>query len=281
MPDAQEISDLTWETAMKLQVARANLRPFAKAERQAAMWDESIHLVIGIAGNGSIQLSGCRHDVMVGDMLVVPWGTPVAYAASPDHGLTIASIHLVPWTGSNLPPEPQTKRSGASTKAPVLPPLPKGIVHAINQPNVTDLALAAIATWDNSSGSIGWRACQLRGIATCLFSSLYPTNNSVRPIDALLWWLKASIGHNITRADMCRRANLGQTALGRMVREATGHSPTDWLIHLRLEEAHRLLTGTKIPIAQVATAVGFRDRSHFTHLYRRRFGHPPSSVGRS
>ena len=171
MPDASGSSDSAWETALSLQVGRANLRPFAKAERQGAMWDESIHVVIGIAGNGTIHLRGRRHELTVGDVLVVPWGTSVAYAASAEHGLTIASIHLVPWTGSDLPPEPRTKKGGVPTRPPALPPLPEDVVHVIDQPNITDLALAAVATWGDRTRPLGWRTCRLRGIATCLFSS--------------------------------------------------------------------------------------------------------------
>lgn len=99
-------------------------------------------------------------------------------------------------------------------------------------------------------------------------------------MNALLWWLREHFNKNITRPEMCRRAGLGSTALGHAMRQATGLSPTAFLISLRLDHAAKLLTNTRMTVQEVATAVGIRNRTHFFKLYRDRFGHAPREIPR-
>jgi AraC family transcriptional regulator, arabinose operon regulatory protein len=57
-----------------------------------------------------------------------------------------------------------------------------------------------------------------------------------------------------------------------------GCSPIAHLINVRLQTAHMLLRDRNLPVAEAAGMVGYDDYHHFTKLFRRRFGHPPSAV---
>ncbi len=58
--------------------------------------------------------------------------------------------------------------------------------------------------------------------------------------------------------------------------EAAGHDFRGLRESVRFEIGRQLLTGTRLPISEVALALGYADQSAFTHAFRRWAGMPPS-----
>jgi transcriptional regulator GlxA family with amidase domain len=54
----------------------------------------------------------------------------------------------------------------------------------------------------------------------------------------------------------------------------------EFVARVRLDHARRLLLATGRSIEAIAVTVGFRSRSHFSRLFRERFGVDPSSFRR-
>jgi YesN/AraC family two-component response regulator len=72
----------------------------------------------------------------------------------------------------------------------------------------------------------------------------------------------------------------------RLYSKATGSTPTQDLIRLRIEKAKRLLLGhPQLEVKQVAAAVGYNDPLYFSRLFKRETGLNPSafkdSLGRA
>ncbi len=64
----------------------------------------------------------------------------------------------------------------------------------------------------------------------------------------------------------------------RLYRRSTGSTPTQDLIHLRIEKAKRLLLGhPQLEVKQVAAAIGYEDPLYFSRLFKRETGLNPSS----
>lgn len=64
----------------------------------------------------------------------------------------------------------------------------------------------------------------------------------------------------------------------RLYSKATGSTPTQDLIRLRIEKAKRLLLGhPQLEVKQVAAAVGYNDPLYFSRLFKRETGLSPSS----
>jgi AraC family transcriptional regulator len=57
-----------------------------------------------------------------------------------------------------------------------------------------------------------------------------------------------------------------------------GQSPYRFVQLRRIEAAHKLLTQTRLPIAEIALAVGFSSQSHFTQVFRQHTGSTPARV---
>lgn len=58
-------------------------------------------------------------------------------------------------------------------------------------------------------------------------------------------------------------------------RRATGHTPHQWLLRLRMARARDLLEGTSLSVTEVALATGYQTPSAFTHAFRSFFGLSP------
>jgi AraC family transcriptional regulator len=66
-----------------------------------------------------------------------------------------------------------------------------------------------------------------------------------------------------------------------LFKRSTGLAPHQYLVEQRIEKARALLVQTKLPIADIATRVGFADQSHLTRLMRRHTGLTPGLVRRA
>lgn len=79
-----------------------------------------------------------------------------------------------------------------------------------------------------------------------------------------------------TAADAFRDLPYCTDYLRRLFREEYGITPQDYLIHLRMEKARRMLTEQKhVPVSEVALSCGFYDARYFSRLFRRTAGCAP------
>jgi len=60
-------------------------------------------------------------------------------------------------------------------------------------------------------------------------------------------------------------------------REQTGRSPSDYLIHRRLQNAMNALRSSHEPVARIAGACGFGSVAYFSRLFRQRTGTSPTA----
>lgn len=63
----------------------------------------------------------------------------------------------------------------------------------------------------------------------------------------------------------------------RIFKKATGQSPVNYLIDLRLKEARRFLSGTGFSIREIAHLLGFGDPYYFSRLFKKKTGHSPKA----
>ena len=67
----------------------------------------------------------------------------------------------------------------------------------------------------------------------------------------------------------------------RMFRAATGHSPHNYLLNLRLERARELLKNRSLSLIDIALDCGFSSHSHMSRLFHKSVGVTPSTYRRS
>lgn len=124
----------------------------------------------------------------------------------------------------------------------------------------------------------GWRSesrCLLIRMLISLARRAPAAGDAPQPIAQLLAWMARNSAAPIHVAAMARRLGWSANSLLRAFRRATGTSPKDHLIGLRLAEARRLLADSRFPISTVAGRCGFEDPSYFARVFRRRLGLTP------
>lgn len=84
----------------------------------------------------------------------------------------------------------------------------------------------------------------------------------------------ADPGRGWTVAELAAALGLGASAYAHRFRTEAGEPPQAWLRRRRLDEAARLLA--EHPPGAVAELLGFATPFHFSRLFRRRYGLPPS-----
>lgn len=106
-------------------------------------------------------------------------------------------------------------------------------------------------------------------------ASLYKAKARSAPLARAIGTMEENLDQPVSMLDLSRAVGLTRRQLHRLFRQHTGETPTDFYRDLRLRHARTLLHGTPARIIDVATATGFGSHSHFTKVYRERFGVSP------
>lgn len=94
-------------------------------------------------------------------------------------------------------------------------------------------------------------------------------------LKSVLVHIDESLGESLKVRDLAQRVGLSQFHFARMFRRSVGRPPHEYLTDLRMERARRLLRETDLPLAQVATLVGYQTQAHFTGVFHERNGATP------
>ena len=82
-------------------------------------------------------------------------------------------------------------------------------------------------------------------------------------------------------ADFARELGVTPTHLTRVCNKTCGRSASDLLHDRVIFEARKLLTDTRLPVAQVAQTLGFTSAAYFTRAFQHRTGKTPSAFRKS
>ncbi len=75
--------------------------------------------------------------------------------------------------------------------------------------------------------------------------------------------------------ELAAAVNLSPYHFARMFRQSTGQPPHVYITSLRMDRAKLLLAQSALPLAQVATRVGYQTQAHFTGVFHARVGATP------
>jgi AraC family transcriptional regulator len=90
-------------------------------------------------------------------------------------------------------------------------------------------------------------------------------------------FIEANLDGPIGLADMAASAGLTRMHFAAQFRSTTGYSPHAYLLQRRLEHAQMLLRNYDFSVLDVALSCGFSSHSHFTAVFKRMIGDPPTA----
>jgi AraC family transcriptional regulator len=92
--------------------------------------------------------------------------------------------------------------------------------------------------------------------------------------------MKCEFREDLSLATLAAESGYSRAHFLRMFRAATGRTPHQYLLDLRLEEAQRRMRLSSTPLIDIAANCGFSSHSHLSKAFRHRVGVTPSQYRR-
>jgi AraC-like DNA-binding protein len=117
------------------------------------------------------------------------------------------------------------------------------------------------------------------GIAGAMYQVAQPEEMAehLRELLPVTQYVEQHYAEPISMVEMARMAGMSSTHFNRRFQQLLRMTPTQYVRTLRIQVARQLLTTTTRNLADIATAVGFTDQSHFTKRFRETTGLTPDA----
>lgn len=175
-------------------------------------------------------------------------------------------------------------RFGAEADHPILALLPKHIVSRASERSESSSipALCGLLARELSGYKPGARTMVSRTL-DMLFVEVLRQWASTQPSGEIGWLgalkdvriasaiiaLHKSPGHDWTLSELSQRAAMSEASLKRNFTALVGEPPLTYLARLRIDSAARLLRTTSLPIAEIASRVGYQNEFSFGRAFKR------------
>lgn len=90
-------------------------------------------------------------------------------------------------------------------------------------------------------------------------------------------YINDDLARDLTLTEVARHVGISPYWFARMFKQSTGLAPHRYVIEQRIAQAKRLLSGTKLPIAEIALQIGCHSQSQLNNLFRRHAGTTPKA----
>ena len=90
--------------------------------------------------------------------------------------------------------------------------------------------------------------------------------------------IERNLANPLTQEFIAKHVRVGCRQLERLFKAELGIGPAAFALKLRLANAHRLLTGSREPVVDIALQCGFVNSSHFARSFRAIYGRTPSQI---
>lgn len=108
------------------------------------------------------------------------------------------------------------------------------------------------------------------------FSQIAPVSRGAEPrVRFLIDRIHAGLASKILLSDLARECGISVPYLCRIFKDATGHSPHQYILSARIDMVKRLLLDPEISLSDVAFTAGFTDQSQMTTTFRKSIGVTP------
>jgi YesN/AraC family two-component response regulator len=96
-------------------------------------------------------------------------------------------------------------------------------------------------------------------------------------VNSIITYFNEHYQDQISLGQIAKNMYLSAVYISKIFKEEFGDSPINYLIRVRLERARELLESGKYTVKSAARSVGYKDAYHFSRLYKKHMGCPPST----
>ena len=94
-------------------------------------------------------------------------------------------------------------------------------------------------------------------------------------LQKVLMYIEEKLAEPVGVRELAAQVHMSPFHFARRFKQAVGTPPHGYITQVRIERAKRLLSGTSLPLIEVATRVGYRTQAHFTGVFHRYAGTTP------
>jgi transcriptional regulator GlxA family with amidase domain len=91
--------------------------------------------------------------------------------------------------------------------------------------------------------------------------------------------MHGDVAHPWSLMQLCASVAMSRSAFSKRFKALVGHAPLDYLLRWRMRVARNMLR-QGVPVATVASDVGYASESAFRHAFKRLYGHAPGRYWR-
>lgn len=235
-------------------------------------------LCLTLVGEKEVQCGALAVRCAAGNAVLVSHDLPVTYRIS-------KASNSQPYTALVIPLDIQILR-GLDAQMPDTAPdiRPSGAIVTFQAPtDIVDSAcrLLDLAGNDQSSPLLS-PIVLLELHARLLLSShgkglrhLLWRDDASRQVTKTIERMRNSIANPMSVTELAASVGMSRSSLHSHFKDVTGLSPSQYQKDLRLLEAKRLLTESKMPISAVAFEIGYESPAQFSRDYAQKFELPP------
>ena len=92
----------------------------------------------------------------------------------------------------------------------------------------------------------------------------------------ILDFLESNYMNDISMEEIANYTGRSLSTFKRDFKKCSTLSPREWLIHRRLEAAHELIRKGGRKVSEICFEVGFKNLSHFSKIYKEKYGISPT-----
>jgi len=114
-------------------------------------------------------------------------------------------------------------------------------------------------------------------LARCYDGEQTPESQTLLRIGAAIGYLEDHHREAVCIQQLTQIAGMSESSLLRAFKQATGCTPVEYLLRLRIRHGCELLRRTDLNITEIAFETGFSDSNYFTRTFRKQNGLTPSA----
>ncbi len=248
--------------------------------QQESIWHthDFVEMVVVMGGSGIHECRNERRRVSTGDVFVIPPETAHRYTDTSEDFFIVNLLY-----NFDKLPIPLIDLAGIAGSMDFLsgqPVYPLLHLTEENFPEVEKITHTLIH--ENNYHAPGYLFALLSNFMLLIvtLSRLYCQNETVVKsrevnMDKCLALLQRDFRRQISIEELCHVCSMTKATLLRSFRKATGMTPLQYQIRIRITEALRIMTTSRKSIAEISYEVGFEDRNYFGRQFKRIIGQSP------
>lgn len=245
---------------------------YPKAKNHYRQRKESLqHILIYCTdGEGWVEVDGKRQVVRKNEYIIISAHTPHKYGANNQNPWSIYWIHFTGNKSHILINHPNEKiaidlSANSRFKDRIL--LFEEIYNNLEMGYSKDnLEYANICLW-HMLGSLRYLS---------QFRKIKEISSSDR-ITKSITYMREHLNEKLSLDDLAIHVNLSVSQYCSLFKKKTSRSPLDYLTHLRIQKASRLLDFSDLKINSIANLVGYADPFYFTRVFSKIMGKSPKA----